>query len=85
MSILTDTENIKLIIKNSGFKLKYLAKQLNLSRYGLQLKLENKNEFKPSEIVKLCDILKITDLRLKEQLFFAQNVDDKSQKSTKEM
>lgn len=75
VGLLTDTERLRDVIKVSGFKLQYLARQLGLSPYGFTLKLENKNEFKPSEILKLCEILNITDLELKESIFFTQNSD----------
>ena len=75
---MTDTERLRKIIGESGLKLEYIAKQLDITRFSLQKKLENVTEFKASEIQRLCDVLNITDTDLKEQIFFAQNVDLKS-------
>jgi len=63
-------------IKESGLKLKYLAEQLNITAFGLQKKIDNINEFKVSEVDKLCEILHITKLTEKEMIFFAKQ-DDK--------
>ena len=73
----TDTELLKSWIEKSGYKRKYIADMLDLTTYSLQMKVENKVEFKPSEINKLCALLKITSLRDKERIFFSQKVADK--------
>ena len=44
-----------------------IAKKLNISYQSLSYKINNKTDFKASEIQTLCDILKITD---KDQYFF---------------
>jgi len=72
---LTDTERLRKIIGDSGLKLEYIAKQLDITRFSLQKKLENVTEFKASEIQKMCEVLNIMDSELKEQIFFAQKVD----------
>lgn len=72
---MTDTDALRSLIKSNGIKLIYIAEQLGLSAYGLQLKIDNKTEFKAGEIAKLCEILGITSLREKEQIFFAKKVD----------
>lgn len=68
---MTDSEALKKIIKSKGLKLKYVAEYLGLSAYGFQLKIENKQEFKTSEISALCELLCITNLKEKEKIFFA--------------
>lgn len=73
----TDTELLKSWIEKSGYKRKYIADMLDLTTYSLQMKVENKVEFKPSEINKLCALLKITSLRDKERIFFSQKVAEK--------
>lgn len=73
----TDTELLKSWIEKSGYKRKYIAEMLDLTTYSLQMKVENKVEFKPSEINKLCALLKITSLRDKERIFFSQKVAEK--------
>lgn len=75
---MTDTEKLRKLISESGLKLEYIAKQLDITRFSLQKKLENITEFKASEIQRMCEVLKIEDAELKEQIFFAQNVDLKS-------
>lgn len=67
---MTNTKMLREIIKNRGIKLKYIAECLEISTYGLQLKIENKKEFKASEINKICTILNITSLKEKEEIFF---------------
>ena len=71
---MTDSEALKWLIKNKGLKLKYVAEYLGLSAYGFQLKVENKQEFKTSEISALCDLLNITNLEEKEKIFFAHKM-----------
>lgn len=75
---MTDTIRLKEIIKNRGLKMKYVAEYLGLSPYGFQLKVENKQEFKTSEVAALCDLLAIEDLDEKERIFFAEKDDFKS-------
>ena len=66
---------LRQLIKENGFKLKYVAQYLGLSTYGLQLKIDNKQEFKTSEVAALCKLLSINSLKEKEKIFFA-NLDD---------
>lgn len=68
---MTDTNLLRERINKSGLKLTFIANQLNLSYYGLLLKIDNKNEFKTSEVKTICDLLKINDLEDREKIFFA--------------
>lgn len=77
---MTDSEALKEIIKSKGLKLKYVADCLGLTSYGFALKLNNRQEFKTSEVAALCELLEINDLEEKEALFFKQNDDFKSSK-----
>ena len=63
LNILKDT------IKEKGFRLDFIAKQLKLSTYGFSLKLNGKNEFKWSEIEKIVELLKL-DEKEKKKIFF---------------
>lgn len=72
---MTDTKRLNYLIEQSGYKKAWIAKQLGLSPYGLQKKIENKTEFKAGEIKRLCVLLKITSLRERDEIFFANNVD----------
>ena len=66
---------LKELIARNGLKMKFVAEYLGLSPYGFQLKVENKQEFKTSEVAALCELLKINSLKEKEQIFFAQKDD----------
>lgn len=72
---MTNTIAVKKRISEKGLKLQYIAEMLGISRYSLSLKLENKNEFKTSEVTALCNVLEIKSLKEKEALFFAKEVD----------
>lgn len=50
---------LKEIIKESGYKLSYIASKLGISRYSLSNKINNVTEFTQSEIVKISKLLKI--------------------------
>ena len=67
---MTDTKQLRELIKASGLKYGFIANALELTMYGLQKKIDNDSEFKSSEIKKLCDILKLT-IEQMEQVFFA--------------
>ncbi len=78
MRTLTDSDALKALIKSRGLKLKYVADCLGLTSYGFALKLNNKQEFKTSEVAALCELLEIKSLKEKEALFFKQKDDLKS-------
>ena len=67
---MTDTIALKELISKNGLKMKFVAEYLGLSPYGFQLKVENKQEFKTSEVAALCELLKIDSLKEKERIFF---------------
>lgn len=69
---MTNTKLLNEFIQKSGFKKGYLAKELNVTRSGFLLKLNNKNEFKASEIKKLCTLLDI-NIEDMQAIFFAQD------------
>ena len=72
---MTNTELLEKRIAQSGLKKSYIAKSIGLSPYGLTLKIQNENEFKASEIEKLCILLGIDDLEERSAIFFAPKVD----------
>lgn len=72
---MTNTRLLKEIIDKSGLKLGKIASELELSYSALNKKINNQVSFKANEIQKLCKVLSITDLRLKDDIFFAENVD----------
>lgn len=63
---MTNTELLKDIITTSGYKLEYIAKEIGLTRFGLYSKLRDGSEFKPSQVTKLCEMLKIDEEKRKE-------------------
>lgn len=75
---MTNSKELLRIISEKGLKLKFVAEFLGLSPYGLSLKINNRNEFKTSEVSALCELLEISDLKEKELIFFNQNDDLKS-------
>lgn len=79
---MTNTDLLKKIIHDKGYKLKFVADYLGLSPYGLNLKMTNKREFKTSEVAALCELLEITSLEMKEEIFFATKDDLKSSKES---
>lgn len=71
---MTDTKKLKNCIEMAGLKLSYIAKVLSISRAALAQKINNRREFKASEIDALCKLLGITSLKEKEAIFFAEKV-----------
>ena len=67
---MTNTVALKELIRKRGLKMKYVAEYLGLSAYGFQLKVENKQEFKTSEVAALCELLEINSLTERKKKFF---------------
>ncbi len=72
---MTDSQAIRNLIRSKGLKLKFVADSLGLSYYAFQQKIDNRREFKTSEITSLCELLDIKTLSEKEKIFFAKKVD----------
>ena len=73
---MTNTKALEEYIAKSGYKKSYIAKAIGLkSAFGLAKKIRNENEFKATEINKLCELFGITSLKKKERIFFAKQVD----------
>lgn len=68
---MTNTSLLERYIESSGYKKSFIAKQLGITTYGFTLKVNNKSEFKASEIKTLCNLLKI-GAKDKEAIFFAK-------------
>ena len=68
---MTNTAVLEQYIERSGYKKSFIAEQLGLTAYGFALKVNNKSEFKASEMTILCELLKIK-ARDKEAIFFAK-------------
>lgn len=59
------------LIERSGLKKSYIADKVGFSRTTFCKKINNKVPFNQYEIERLCEILKISDLKVKEAVFFA--------------
>ena len=68
---MTNTLKLKALIVERGFTQEEVAKRLNISFQSMNAKINNKREFKASEITILIDLLKITDVR---SIFFNREV-----------
>lgn len=66
-----NTKLLKQKIDESGYRFSWIAKQLNLSPYGLRKKVDGENEFKVSEVSKICKLLNISDEE-RENIFFCK-------------
>lgn len=68
---MTNTALLEKRITESGYKKSFIARKIGKSTYALSLKINNKTEFKASEITILCDLLGIDD-KERTSIFFAQ-------------
>lgn len=68
---MTDTKELRRRIEESGLKYGFIAQQLGISRYTLQMKIDNDSEFRVSEVDKLAWILGLTLIE-KDAIFFAK-------------
>ena len=73
-----NSELLELVIKASGMRHNYIAKVIGVTPFTFAKKIHNVSEFKVSEINKLCDLLKIEPVALREAIFFPHTVDSKS-------
>lgn len=68
---MTNTELLKEKVERSGLRTGFIAEKLNISRAGWYRKLKGESPFTAEQIQIMCDILHITSLREKEDIFFA--------------
>ena len=71
---MTNTSKLKAIMVERGFTQADLAKLLNISEQTLNYKINNKREFKASEIQALIQILQIPSDQV-DAIFFVHDVD----------
>ena len=62
-------------IKKSGLKKSFLAKELGMSRQSFSYKCKNPTLFTAAQINVLCNLLKVTTLSKRDQIFFASKVE----------
>ena len=75
---MTDTALLEKKIKDSGLKRGFIADKLGISYDWLKKKIAGEVQFKAIEIQILCSVLNITDLKEKDRIFFAENVEKTS-------
>lgn len=68
--VLTDTMEMELSITRANITKREIAKRLGISETALYHKLNNTVEFKASEIVKMKEMLHLTD-KQRDKIFFA--------------
>lgn len=71
---MTDSIALRNEIISAGLKFNFVAKELGITPFGLQKKIDNVTEFKASEIKKLCEILNLGG-KTRDKIFFATNRD----------
>ncbi len=74
---MVDSELLKECIKKSGLKYYFIAQKLGISRYALQMKMDNETEFKISEALALAEILNMSE-KMMLKIFFGQELELKS-------
>lgn len=75
---MTDSKKLKAIIAERGYELRNVAERMDLSAKELQLRLDNRKEFRSGEAAALCDILDISSMKEKKDIFFTNEDDLKS-------
>lgn len=71
---MTNTRKLKALFIENNLTNKDIAELLNISKYSLSLKINNKRDFKASEILKLSNHLKLSPIDVV-SIFFAINVE----------
>lgn len=71
---MTDTLEIKKIIRMKGFTLDTLSKKIGISRTSLSYKINNIVEFNAQEIKHIQKILELSNEQ-RDHIFFAEGVD----------
>lgn len=71
---MTDEEKLRKRIRDSGFRIAFVAEKCGMSYQALLNKMRNNTEFVASEIKALRKLLDIDETEA-EEIFFADNVD----------
>lgn len=67
---MTNTKVLREAIERSGYRIYFIAEQLNLTYAGFQKKVNGESEFKASEIKQLRKLLKLSAAE-SDRIFFA--------------
>lgn len=76
---MTDSRKLKAVIIEKGFTQDQIAELIGMSSTTFSYKLNNKVEFKASEILIISKVLELTTQQTMD-IFFAENVENKSAK-----
>lgn len=68
---MTNTELFLKKLKEKNMLQYELAEKVGISRQSMSMKIHNVREFFPSEIDKICKILDISDIAMRDAIFFA--------------
>ena len=71
---MTNTDLLKEILSDSGYKLTYVANELGITYQGFLNKINNESEFKASEIQTLKELLNLKN-KERDKIFFTKKVD----------
>ncbi len=66
---MTDVKLLQEKIDQSGYKVRFIAEKVGITYQGLRKKMQNKSEFKVSEIQTLCRLLDLSEQE-REAIFF---------------
>lgn len=66
---MTNTALLREKLDESGYKLRFIAKQIGITYQGFLKKINNESEFKASEIKGLQGLLNLTD-EIRDKIFF---------------
>lgn len=69
---MTNWELLEKKIDESGLRRAFIYEKVGISRSGWNHKKKTKGDFSTVQISALCDVLRITRLSEKEQIFFAK-------------
>lgn len=70
---MVNSNMLKKKIDGSGMKIKYVAAQIGLTPAGFYKKINNKSEFKVSEVLALTRVLGLSSNE-RDEIFFGNNV-----------
>ena len=72
---MTDRTEFKVALIRANMTMEDLANAIGMSAASLSYKVNNHREFTSSEIKAICEVLAIDDLKEREKIFFANEVD----------
>ena len=68
---MTNVDLLRRKVEDSGLRSAYIAEKVGISRTAWYNKLNGKAPFTAEQIQRLCNVLHITSLREKEDIFFS--------------